>query len=70
MMITLIRLILLTRTISTGIMRKIEEHNKNREEYKVSELVETGGQRLKAPSATPLECPSVCLPKKFEFFKE
>jgi len=51
-------------------MRKIEENNKNREEYKVSELVETGGQRLKAPSATPLECPSVCLPKKFEFFKE
>jgi len=69
-MIILNRLNLLTRTISTGIMRKIEENNKNREEYKVSELVETGGQRLKAPSATPLECPSVCLPKKFEFFKE
>jgi hypothetical protein len=51
-------------------MRKIEEDNKNREEYTVSELVETGGQRLKAPSATPLECPPVCLPKKFEFFKE
>jgi hypothetical protein len=51
-------------------MRKIEDHNKNREEYTVSELEETGGQRLKAPSATPVECPSVRLPKKFEFFKE
>jgi hypothetical protein len=51
-------------------MLKIEEQNKNQEEYTVSELVETGGQRLKAPSATPVECPPVRMPKKFEFFKE
>ena len=61
---------LLTRPPSTGIMRKIEQDNNNREEYTVCELVETGGQRLKAPSATPVECPSVRLPKKFEIFKE
>jgi hypothetical protein len=36
----------------------------------VIELVETGGQRLKAPSASPVECPSVRLSKKFENFKE
>ncbi len=62
-MIIFNRLNLLTRPLSTGIMRKIEE-------YLVSELVETGGQRLKAPSATPMECPPVRMPKKFEFFKE
>ncbi|MCJ7718163.1 MAG: hypothetical protein MUO54_16815 [Anaerolineales bacterium] len=51
-------------------MQKIEEYNKNRVEYTVSKLVETGGQRLKAPSATLVECPSVRLPKKFEIIKE
>ena len=69
-MIIFNRLNLLTRPLSTGIMLKIEEQNKNQEEYTVSELVETGGQRLKAPSATLVECPSVRLPKKFEFFKD
>ena len=69
-MIIFNRLNLLTRPLSTGIMLKIEEQNKNQEEYMVSELVETGGQRLKAPSATPMECPPVRMPKKFEFFKE
>jgi hypothetical protein len=33
-------------------------------------LVETGGQRLKAPSASSLECPPVRLPKKFDQIEE
>ena len=33
-------------------------------------LVETGGQRLKAPSAKPVECRLDSLPKKFESIEE
>jgi len=36
----------------------------------VNKLLETGGQRLKAPSVSPVESPSVRLPKKFEPIKE
>jgi hypothetical protein len=34
------------------------------------ELVETGGQRLKTPSANTMECHPVRLPKKFEIIKK
>jgi hypothetical protein len=44
--------------------------DKIRVEYTALELVETGGQRLKAPSASPVERPPDRLPKKFGPIKE
>jgi hypothetical protein len=50
-------------------MRKIIK-NKVQEEYTGWMLVETGGQRLKAPSVKPVECPLDRWPKKFESIEE